>query len=487
MVENHIGDQRRVIFSFLLFVLSIYLNFAGFGSLLCLQTSINIEDGVGAASSTAAYATSTILGLVLTPLLLLKFETKYVLVGCSITYLLYVLANYFPEAYVLIPVGILMGIGEATMWPVMFVYVVHYAKQFASFGTKDTAAVITRFTGYFFFAYQLSETTGNLLSYAILYAGKTITVNEGNSTVNSAVDLSVCGANDCQYPNVTNANLNQYVPQSKSVLYAMIGVMAFLILLALGIMLCLVPKISLENHDNELELCPTESNLISNNSEKDVNKPKESNLQFTKRTLKAAMKQLLDPRQLLITPITLYSGLYMSFMFAEMPRAYSSCMLGVTQSGLCLAISHTCSAITSHFGCKLASKIGRTILLIAAFFIDIGIYAFLLFWVPASSTTWLVYVIFAVVGSMDGVWQPQSNEIHTAHFPENHMAFVIWSLWTTLGIAIQYGWSTSLCVYVKIYIQIGLLCFSMLCYGIAEFRIRKVRRRTHETSSQITI
>ena len=58
------------------------------------------------------------------------------------------------------------------------------------------------------------------------------------------------------------------------------------------------------------------------------------------------------------------------------------------------------------------------------------------------------------------------SEIHAASFPENRdIALSIWNMYTLVGIAWQTGWSTSLCVELKIYIQIGMLVFSIICYG----------------------
>nr|XP_026692178.1 protein unc-93 homolog A-like isoform X1 [Ciona intestinalis] len=391
----------------------------------------------------------------------------------------------FSEPYILIPAGVIVGMGESVMWPVMMVYVVHFARRFAKFGSKDTTVVITEFTGYFFCIFQISQTLGNLLSYAILYAGKTVAEGEGSNS-SALADLSICGVNDCQLPNTTNLNLNQYVPQSGTVLYVMIGVMAFLVLSSIGIMGVLVKKIdpSLEIQDKKghiTSFCKTVSRTYEVLEIEQGNLNTETTFQYIRKSVTATFKHLIHPKQLLITPFALYSGLFMSFIFAEMPRAYASCMLGVAQVGLCLALCYTCDAIVSYFCCKVTSKIGRVIPITVVALIDIGNYIFLLFWIPTSSTTWLVYVIFAVFGCLDGVWNPQVNDIHGSHFPENQdMAFVVWNLWTLVGIAIQYGWSTSLCVNVKIYIQLGLLCFSLFCYSIAEYRITQEKNRANK-------
>jgi len=45
------------------------------------------------------------------------------------------------------------------------------------------------------------------------------------------------------------------------------------------------------------------------------------------------------------------------------------------------------------------------------------------------------------------------------------VAFTAWNLWFMSGFALQFAISTSLCVSIKIYIQIALLVIGVVCYG----------------------
>ena len=103
---------------------------------------------------------------------------------------------------------------------------------------------------------------GNLINYAILYGGSS---NASSDT--SARELSYCGINDCQVPNITAQYLNQYVPASQTLLYIMIGVMAGLVLLAMLIHSTLVRDIdqSLEGADKENENPPDDD--VSNHDD----------------------------------------------------------------------------------------------------------------------------------------------------------------------------------------------------------------------------
>jgi len=85
---------------------------------------------------------------------------------------------------------------------------------------------------------------GSTLSFAILNAIKpleesTIDENEVNSTESlsqsqSVVTLSLryCGADDCQDANVTQDNIEQYVPTNKTPIYIIVG--SFLAIMITG-------------------------------------------------------------------------------------------------------------------------------------------------------------------------------------------------------------------------------------------------------------
>ncbi|XP_076805885.1 protein unc-93 homolog A-like [Clavelina lepadiformis] len=447
--------RRQIVIKFAIFTSGIFLTFAGYLVLLGLQSSINIEDGVGNASVTATYVTASLFGVTLTPLILKRFGKKACVLFCEFTYLVYILVNYYPESYTLIPAGVIVGMGEATMWPAMMLFVVHYARRFARHGTKSTERYTTEFIGLFYCAFQFSGVFGNLINYAILYGGSS---NASSDT--SARELSYCGINDCQVPNITAQYLNQYVPASQTLLYIMIGVMAGLVLLAMLIHSTLVRDI-----DQSLEV---EDKGNENPPDDDVSNHDDGAWQFITRTFMGTLLHLINPKQLLITPFALYSGFFMAFGFTEVSRAFGSCMLGVEQVGLMLAVTGAADSLMSFVSGRISGRFGRNFTFIVGFFLDISNYMICLFWVPSQSSLWVVYIIFAMVGLIDGVWQPLVNEMHGAYFPENEeVAFTVWNMYTLVGIAWQTGWSSSLCVSTKIYVQIAFLCFSMICHRVS--------------------
>ena len=80
-----------------------------------------------------------------------------------------------------------------------------------------------------------------MIGYAILFGGLTTKNNESNynesfsSTPAAPVvkDLSICGKNDCQNPNVTDENGERYQPASMTLIYILVGVMGGLVVTAM--------------------------------------------------------------------------------------------------------------------------------------------------------------------------------------------------------------------------------------------------------------
>ena len=79
---------------------------------------------------------------------------------------------------------------------------------------------------------------GNILSYAIFYGGGAIVESDlGNSTESTPTfrDLSICGRNDCQDPNITDQNSDRYEPASQTLIYILVGVMSGFVVVAMTI------------------------------------------------------------------------------------------------------------------------------------------------------------------------------------------------------------------------------------------------------------
>ena len=443
--------RKTVKKNFAVLCLVAFTLLSGYGSILVLQSSINIERGIGVWSLMATYIGGALFNLLFTPVVITKIGVRTTMLISESTYLIYCLANFYPEAYLLIPAGLLVGFGEACMWPCMMIYILYFAQCYARYAPKSSAFYGTQLLGYFFSCVTLCQMFGNLITWAILYGGALSDANAFNSTSNGTCerDVSVCGKNDCQDPNITEANIEQYEPANQVTRYSTIAAMSALVFLSIIILACFLPEIELLRKD-------------SNASSKGPEVPQTFDI------LKNTFRHLLSVKQLLLTPYALYAGLFLSYNYSEMTRAFVSCLRGVDQVSLYIVCSNAVDGVMAIVVGQLAAKYGRNILMVIAFLLNVGWFLIQLFWVPTFGNSWFVYLLAVVYGVIDSIYGINIQDIHGAFFPRRkEFALSAANMYNTLGWGIQYAWSTSLCVETKIYILLGVLTLSIICFGVA--------------------
>lgn len=79
-------------------------------------------------------------------------------------YLPYIGFQFYPRFYTLVPAGILVGIGAAPMWAAKATYLTQVGAVYAKLTDQAVDAIIVRFFGFFFLAWQTAELWGNLIS-----------------------------------------------------------------------------------------------------------------------------------------------------------------------------------------------------------------------------------------------------------------------------------------------------------------------------------
>ncbi|XP_039273947.2 protein unc-93 homolog A-like [Styela clava] len=518
------------------YLLGVFLRYSSYSAILNLQSSINIEDGLGTVSLSASYISCNIFLVFFTTILLRKFGAKKCLIASEVTYIIYILANLYPEFYTLIPAAILVGAGEATIWSSMTLINFYFATKYATLKKheyKENDFFVNLYSGYFFTCIQFCQIFGNLVVYAVLYAFSDSKANTTQNTENNftttqsysdADKMMFCGSNDCQDSTAIDESLRQYVPTRNVSSIILITILLFMcstsmichwyfisedvtvviiskvtgneisettenyVNLAFEVQADEIHKDSSEPKDSDVDIDNNKkrSNVPESNSNscaKDTNK-EEIFLEETEETfggaylksLKDLGKHTIKATQLLLIPITLYLGLLEVYVFSELTRAFSSCVVGVEMVGIHMATYGFSDAVLSYVVGKVRMKIGRIPFIVFSMVVDFGSYAYCLWWDPNLESAWSIFIIYFAFGVTDGIWQTLTNVLYLEYFEGNHdVAVTSWVLWSTLGYALQYGWSTKLCVYVKIYIQVGTLILGMICYGVAEYLHRNMK------------
>nr|XP_039257985.1 protein unc-93 homolog A-like [Styela clava] len=481
---------RKTAKQFWIFNICFLLAFAPYLSIMGLQSSINIEEGIGTLSLGVAHASSIVFAIFITPIAIRRFGSHRAIVIGELGYLIYILANFYPKSYIMIIAGALVGCGEALVWTALPMYFWHFGYQHGEFGTKPFESYVLKYNGLFYGMFQLGQIFGSSVSYGVLSGFKKNAQGLSNSNNSSAnlfqenetdlkphLQYQYCGANDCQSPNVTSENIDSYVPADSYSVYILISIFCAMSLIGICLHFKFLPRantkpLEVESNDHDV--------LYEKKNTDDASKIITQNFSYVS-TLKHTYKQFFNSKQLLVSPVLFYIGIFAAFIYSEMNRAYVSCVLGVELVGAVMIVYAFVSGFMSALTPRIISKFGRNIVMSIACVIDLLIFIFCLLWRPQDDTKYLVYLVGVVCGLTDGTWTNCSMDFYTEYFPHNQeISFTVWNFWITLGSAVAYLWSPHLCVSVKLYIDIGLLIFSMMCYAGAEYIHNKEKILVHK-------
>jgi hypothetical protein len=151
-----------------LLILSIgvtLLHIAIFG-LRNLQSSMNSEGGLGVYSLATLFG-AFMFGSLASPFIVQRYKPKLCMSVSCFGHLVYVVANYFPSFYVIIPASVIYGLSNALLWNALCTYITELGLDEAFLKSKITSNVLSRYFGIFFLVLQMSMVLGNLISSII--------------------------------------------------------------------------------------------------------------------------------------------------------------------------------------------------------------------------------------------------------------------------------------------------------------------------------
>lgn len=424
------------------------IQFTAFQGTANLQSSINAKDGLGTLSLSSIFAALVVSCIFVPSFLIKRLSVKWTLCVSMLCYAPYIASQFYPKFYTLIPCGIIVGIGAAPMWASKATYVTQVAGVYAKLTDQAVDAIIVRFFGFFFLAWQTAELWGNLISSLVL-SNPHGASSHGNSTT-----YDKCGANFCS--SVSNSEDSSGVASSE--IYEIMSIYLTCIIVAVLLIVILVDPLSRygerQRRNSAVEL--TGIQLLS-----------------------ATFIQLKKPYQQLLIPITIYIGVEQAFISADFTQSYVSCALGVQNVGFVMICFGVVNAICSLLFGSVMKYVGRVPIMILGALVHGGIQVFLLIWRPHPATPLLFFMASGLWGVGDAVWQTQVNGLYGALFRRNkEAAFSNYRLWESVGFVVAYAYSTQLCTKIKLYVQLATLLFGFLLYCVVEIHhLRKVRRQ----------
>ncbi|XP_068225774.1 UNC93-like protein [Palaemon carinicauda] len=321
-------------------------------------------------------------------------------------------------------------------------------KRYAEITGEDASVVITRFFSIFYMFYQSTQVWGNLLSSAVLSINAEIKSNKSDE------HLDLCGYNFClnnrdQNESFTDGNgtqdISSQLPKPANwQIYVLATVYLAAPALATLLLMTFLDPIK-GSQENTME-GKSDCQLVA-----------------------ATFDHLRHPYQMLLVPLTIWSGIERAFLGADFTAAYVSCSLGIHMVGFIMICYGAFGVLASMSASTMVRVLGRVPLIILAFLINLSMIITLIYWTPNPQQMPVFFAISGLWGLADGIWQTQINSLYGVLFAGNTEAgFSNCRLWGATGFSIAFACSSVLCVHSKIIVIITILVLGVTGYLIIE-------------------
>ncbi|GLV33909.1 uncharacterized protein CBL_11207 [Carabus blaptoides fortunei] len=431
------------------------IQFTAFQGIANLQSSINAAEGLGTVSLSAIYAALVVSCIFVPTFLIKRLTVKWTLCLSMMCYAPYIGAQFYPRFYTLVPAGVLLGIGAAPMWASKATYITQVGAVYAKLTDQSVEAIVVRFFGFFFLAWQTAELWGNLISSLVLSNGPHGGAGDGDHGLNVTHTYESCGANF----KVTNTNSNDNLARPDDAEIFTISAIYLACIVVAVIMIAL---------------------LVDPLSRYGEKQKRRDSVQLTGiQLLSATMYQLKKPYQQLLIPITIWIGMEQAFIGADFTQAFVSCALGIHNVGYVMICFGVVNALCSLLFGSVMKYIGRQPIMALGAAVHAALVAWLLLWAPHPNNKSTFFIISSLWGVADAVWQTQVNGLYGTLFRRNkEAAFSNYRLWESVGFVIAYAYSTHLVARMKLYVMLAVLIAGVIGYVIVELlHLRKVKRR----------
>ncbi|OAD62254.1 UNC93-like protein [Eufriesea mexicana] len=496
------GEKWRILKNISTVSVAFMVQFTAFQGTANLQSSINASDGLGTVSLSAIYA-ALVLSCIFVPTFVIKRLTvKWTLCVSMLCYAPYIGSQFYPKFYTLVPAGVLLGLGAAPMWAAKATYLTQVGGVYAKLTDQPVDAIVVRFFGFFFLAWQTAELWGNLISsldqidlfeFQVLSGGE-FGSDHGNGNNTNWNKIKLCGADFCVLGNGGHETLER-PPESE--IYEISAIYLTCVIVAVIIVALFVDPLSRYGE-----------------KQRRADSQELSGIQL----LSATAYQLKKPYQQLLIPITIWIGMEQAFIGADFTQladvlevlevttflelankrdsilcrngegpamkpekgksAYISCALGVHRVGYVMICFGVVNALCSLVFGSLMKFVGRQPLMVLGAIVHVSLIVVLLHWKPHPANPYVFYTVSGLWGVGDAVWQTQVNGLYGTLFRRNkEAAFSNYRLWESAGFVIAYAYSTHLCARMKLYVMLTVLLIGTIGYIIVELLHRRKQKR----------
>ncbi|CAC5403834.1 unnamed protein product [Mytilus coruscus] len=441
--ENLRKQKRKLLFNFVTICFIWLFVFTAYSGLQNLEAAVNAETGL---YSLAALTSGGVISCFIAPTVISYIGSKGALIVACICQCIFVASNYYPKPYILITGGAIVGLSSGLLWTAQSCYVTMIALDYHKITGESLEAILSRLFGIFFMACQSTQVWGNLISSAVFQLGGASTEQTNNT---------FCGAQYCpSEQTISNGNETSEAVIKPDHHLEITLISIYLGTTFIGLLLTV------------FVLKPIKSSM--------------SDKYFTlKERLAANLKVLCtDLNMAMIIPFALYTGMEQVLMFAQFTTSFVACKLGIEWIGYTMICFGVCDTVGSLLVGIIAKYTGRLVLFFFGAFLNLGVLAFLRVWSLSGQVPFeLFFVIPAVWGLADAVWQAQSDALLGSVFHQNpEIAFSSYLMFQAMGLAIAYIYNIYLCEEMKLYILGVTVIISLIFLCIIEFRVRRRKR-----------
>lgn len=266
------------------------------------------------------------------------------------------------------------------MWASKATYLTQLGQVYAKLTDQAVEAIIVRFFGFFFLAWQTAELWGNLISSLVLSSGAHGSGHTSNETIKK------CGAAFCVV--ASNNEVESARPPDWEI-YEISSIYLSCIVIAVVIIAIFLDPLKRYGEKRRGSISAIEIG--------------------GKELLSATFKQLQKPNQQLLVAITVFIGMEQAFIGADFTQAYVACELGVHMIGYVMICFGVVNAICSIIFGSVMKYIGRAPLIILGFLVHASLIITCILWFPNAEEPYIFYVISGLWGVGDAVWQTQIN------------------------------------------------------------------------------
>lgn len=256
-------EKRRYTKNLIVLSISFMCVFTAYLSLRNLQSSLNHEGGLGLYALSSVYG-FLFIGCMFATTVVEKLRPKTTMVVMFNGFLLYVLANFYPSYYTLIPVSCVVGCCLAGLWTAHATYLTNMSLRYAEMTAEPLSDVLSHFNGIFFTFFQFAQIIGGIISSVVLMKepvhhepniNSSMEIYMENSQLDNLSadlgldDLSQCGSNFCHSEAVNAFSVNI----ESRLIYILVGIYTCFAVIGIVLLFTCLDKLEVSNVIIDLE------------------------------------------------------------------------------------------------------------------------------------------------------------------------------------------------------------------------------------------